>query len=156
MTAGRSAPRPGRRRTPTTTRRDLDRLLREYLDALNGRHLDRLVGFYAGDAVLEFPASPPVTGTEHIRRAFASFFDQWDETSVYRSIVVAGSTAAVEGTVTGRHRTLHLRIPGRVPQAARGYRHDFAMFLEFAGGRIRRHRVYFDARELVRQLLGET
>jgi len=63
-------------------------------------------------------------------------------------------TAAVEGTTTGQHRSLHLRIPGRVPTGSPRYRHPFAAFLEFDHGKIARHRVYFDARELVRQLLG--
>ena len=111
--------------------------------------------FYADDAVLEFPASPRVEGKADIRRAYASFFDNWDETSAYRAVLVTGHTAAVEGTVTGRHRTLHLRIPGRIPAGSRQYRHEFAMFVEFRNGKIRRQRVYFDARELVQQLLGD-
>lgn len=111
--------------------------------------------FYADDAVLEFPASPRVEGKGKIQRAFASFFDNWEETSAYNTIVISGNTAAVEGVVTGRHRTLHLRIPGRVAAGSRTYRHGFAMFLEVAGGLIRRQRVYFDARDLVKQLLGD-
>jgi len=129
-------------------------MLTAHLAAVNGRDLETLMTFYADDAVLEFPASPRVEGKAKIQRAFASFFDNWEETSTYDAIVISGSTAAVEGTVTGRHRTLHLRIPGRVPSASRLYRHGFAMFLEVAAGLIRRQRVYFDARDLVRQLLG--
>ncbi len=136
-------------------RRDLVQVLQAHLDAVNTRDLDRLVTFYADDAVLEFPASPRVEGKAQIQRAFHSFFEQWNETSAYRAVVVAGNTAAVEGTATGTHRTLHLRIPGRVVAAgAREYRHDFAMFVEFRNGKIRRQRVYFDARDLVSQLLG--
>lgn len=136
-------------------RPDLRRVLRAHLHALNRRDLDRLMTFYAEDAVLEFPSSPRIEGKPHIRQAFQSFFDQWDELSSYRVVVVAGNTAAVEGTATGRHRTLHLRIPGRVPgTGSREYHHDFGMFLEFQGGKIQRQRVYFDARDLVRQLLG--
>jgi steroid delta-isomerase-like uncharacterized protein len=134
---------------------DLPKLLTAQLDALNRRDLDRLMGFYAEDAVLEFPASPRVEGKAKIRRAFASFFENWEETSTYRVVVVSGTTAAVEGTVTGRHRTLHLRIPGRIPTPSRLYRHDFAMFVDVADGKIRRQRVYFDSRELVKQLLGD-
>ncbi len=133
---------------------DLRALLEAHLDALNGRDLDRLASFYADDAVLEFPASPKAEGIARIRAAFQSFFEQWDETSTYRTIVVSDGTAAAEGTSRGRHRTLHLRIPGRIASGSREYRHDFAMFVEVAGGKIRRHRVYFDARDLVRQLLG--
>ena len=129
-------------------------LLEAHLDALNGRHLDQLVSFYADDAVLEFPASPPAQGIHRIRQAFESFFDQWEETSAYRTVIVSGTVAAAEGTVKGRHRTLHLRISGRVAAGSREYRHDFAMFVEFADGKIKRHRVYFDARDLVKQLLG--
>jgi len=129
-------------------------LLEAHLDALNGRHLDQLVAFYADDAVLEFPASPPAQGIHRIRQAFESFFDQWEETSAYRTVIVSGTVAAAEGTVKGRHRTLHLRIPGRVAAGSREYRHEFAMFVEFADGKIKRHRVYFDARDLVKQLLG--
>ncbi len=133
---------------------DVQRMLAAHLKALNSGDLDRLMTFYAEDAVLEFPASPRVEGKAHIRRAFASFFDNWEETSTYETLVVSGATAAVEGTVTGRHRTLHLRIPGRIPAGSRTYRHGFAMFVETAAGRIRRQRVYFDARDLVKQLLG--
>lgn len=133
---------------------DLRRLLQDHLTALNARNLDRLMAFYADDAVLEFPASPRVEGKSDIRRAFASFFDNWDETSAHHAVLITGNTAAVEGTVTGRHRTLHLRIPGRVPVGSRQYRHEFAMFVEFRNGKIRRQRVYFDARDLVQQLLG--
>jgi ketosteroid isomerase-like protein len=129
-------------------------LLEAHLNALNAHDLEKLVSFYADDAVLEFPASPPAQGIDRIRLAFQSFFDQWEEASTYRTIVVSGTTAAVEGTARGHHRTLHLRIPGRVAAGSREYRHDFAMFVEFVDGKIRRHRVYFDARDLVKQLLG--
>jgi len=135
---------------------DLSRLLAAHLEALNGRDLDRLMTFYADDAVLEFPASPRVEGKAQIRRAFAAFFENWEERSVYDTVVVSGATAAVEGTVTGQHRTLHLRIPGRVPAGSRVYRHNFAMFVETAAGLIRRQRVYYDARDLVNQLLGDS
>lgn len=113
------------------------------------------MAFYDDDAVLEFPASPPARGIVRIRQAFQSFFDQWEETSAYHSVAVDGNTVAVEGTATGRHRTLHLRIPGRVSGAgSRQYSHDFAAFYDISRGKIRRQRVYFDARELVKQLLG--
>ncbi|HEV8354904.1 MAG TPA: nuclear transport factor 2 family protein [bacterium] len=133
---------------------DLKKVVKAHLEALNARNLDRLVSYYADDATLEFPASPPARGKDRIRRAFGAFFDQWDETSQYRAVLVAGRAAAAEGRSVGRHRTLQLRIPGRVGPTAGGYRHDFAMFLEFRGGLIVRHRVYYDARELVKQLLG--
>lgn len=133
---------------------DLRQTLDEHLKALNERDLERLLSFYSEDAMLEFPASPPAQGLARIRAAFQSFFDQWDETSRYRTIVVSGHLAAIEGTARGRHRTLHLRIPGRVATGSREYRHDFAMFVEFVDGKIRRQKVYFDARDLVKQLLG--
>ncbi len=144
-----------RRRSPGIgSSRDLVALTRAHLAAVNARDLDRLVAFYTDDAVLEFPASPRVEGKPSIRRAFQLFFEQWNELSTYRAVVAAGTTIAIEGTTTGAHQTLHLRIPGRVPAGgARTYRHDFAMFLEFKAGKIRRQRVYFDARELVQQLL---
>lgn len=129
-------------------------MLKRHLDALNARDLEQVMSFYADDAVLELPASPKVEGLEAIRRAFEVFFEQWEEQSAYDRIVVSGSDAAVEGVTTGRHRTLHLRIPGRVPAASRQYRHPFAAFLVFRDSRIVRHRVYYDARELVKQLLG--
>lgn len=138
----------------TSTPGDLQRMLAAYLEALNRRDLNRLMTFYADEAVLEFPASPRMEGKEKVRRAFASFFENWDETSTYDAVIVSGNAAAVEGTVTGRHRTLHLRIPGRIPAGSPTYRHKFAMFVEVAAGAIRRQRVYYDARELVKQLLG--
>ena len=133
---------------------DIPSTLKRHLDALNARDLEQLMTFYADDAVLELPASPRVEGLEAIRRAFEVFFEQWEEQSAYDRIVVSGSDAAVEGVTTGRHRTLHLRIPGRVPAASRQYRHPFAAFLAFRDGLIVRQRVYYDARELVKQLLG--
>jgi steroid delta-isomerase-like uncharacterized protein len=133
----------------------LSKVLADHLKALNQRDLDRLMTFYADDAVLVFPASPPVEGKANIRRAYASFFENWEETSTYSVVVISGATAAVEGTVTGRHRTLHLRIPGRIPAPSRAYRHNFAMFVDMDGGKIHRQRVYFDARDLVKQLLGD-
>lgn len=129
-------------------------VVRAHLQALNARDLEALLSFYAENAVLELPASPPVEGRAAIRRAFQAFFGQWDEQSTYGRIVIEGTTAAVEGVTAGQHRTLHLRIPGRVPAGSRQYRHPFAAFMEFAHEKIVRHRVYFDARELVRQLLG--
>jgi len=148
-----AASRPGdaaaRRTVPA-----LAPLVRAHLDALNARDLERLLSFYAEDAVLELPASPRVEGRAAIRRAFEVFFEQWEEQSTYERVVVSGRDAAVEGVTTGRHRTLHLRLPGRIPVGSRPYRHAFAAFLAFRGGKIVRHRVYYDARELVRQLLG--
>jgi ketosteroid isomerase-like protein len=128
--------------------------VRRHLEALNARALEPLLAFYAETAVLELPASPPMEGRAAIRKAFEAFFSQWEEQSTYDRVVIEGATAAVEGVTTGRHRTLHLRIPGRLATGSPQYRHRFAAFIEFAGGRIVRHRVYFDARELVRQLLG--
>lgn len=145
------APRTPRARHP---RPGAAALLRDHLEALNARDLDRLTAFYADDAVLELPASPTVEGRAAIRRAFEVFFEQWDERSRYDRVVVSGATAAVEGVSAGRHRTLHLRIPGRVPTGSREYRHAFAAFFRVRAGKIIRHRVYYDARELVRQLLG--
>lgn len=136
------------------TRPDLTRILTEHLVALNGGDLERLVSFYAEDAVLELPASPKMEGRAAIRAAFEVFFEQWEERSAYDHVLVSGTAAAVEGVTTGRHRTLHLRIPGRVPTDARQYRHVFAAFFGFRGGKIVRQRVYYDARDLVKQLLG--
>lgn len=149
---------PGpRHRGRTDSRRpasDIQAILKRHLDALNARDLEQLMSFYAEDAVLELPASPRVESHAAIRRAFEVFFEQWEEESRYERVVVSGTTAAVEGVTTGRHRTLHLRIPGRVATGARQYRHAFAAFLILKDGKIIRHRVYYDARELVKQLLG--
>lgn len=160
MTRERSAkpmrtPKSSVRRLKASSPRALSKVLADHLKALNLRDLDRLMTFYADDAVLVFPASPPVEGKANIRRAYASFFENWEETSTYGVVIMSGTTAAVEGTVTGRHRTLHLRIPGRIPTSSRPYRHNFAMFVEVEGGKIHRQRVYFDARDLVKQLLGD-
>ncbi len=135
-------------------KRDPLSIAQAHLDAVNARDLNKLAACYADDAILEFPASPRVEGRAAIRRAFQAFFEHWNERSDYWTIVAAGDTVAVEGTSTGTHRTLHLRIPGRVAVGgARPYRHDFAMFLTVKEGKIQRHRVYFDARDLVHQLL---
>lgn len=112
------------------------------------------MSYYADDAVLELPASPRVEGRGAIRRAFEAFFGQWEERSTYDHVIVEGVTAAVEGTTEGAHRTLHLRISGHLPTSTRHYRHPFAAFFDFEGAMIVRHRVYYDARDLVKQLLG--
>ncbi len=134
--------------------RGLEGLLRRQVAALNGRDLDGLLALYAEDAVLEFPASPAVGGRSAIRAAFARFFQDWEEEITLDRVVATGSSVAAEGTASGRHRTLHLRIPGRTPVPQRGYRHGFAVFLDVQQGKIHRHRVYYDSRDLVRQLLG--
>lgn len=128
--------------------------MRRQVAALNRRDLDALMALYAADAVLEFPASPRVRGQPAIRAAFARFFEDWEEEIAVERIVAQGRTVAAEGTAAGRHRTLHLRIPGRTPLPDRAYRHGFAVFLDVERGKIRRHRVYYDSRDLVRQLLG--
>lgn len=128
-------------------------LLGRQVAALNGRDLDGLAALYAPDAMLEFPASPQVRGREAIRAAFARFFTDWDERITLSQMAFGSSMVAAEGTVRGRHRTLHLRIPGRRAVPPRSYEHPFAVFLEVRRGLIRRHRVYYDARDLVRQLL---
>ncbi len=122
--------------------------------ALNRRDLDALMALYAEDAILEFPASPLIQGQRAIREAFSRFFQDWEEEITLRRVVAAGEVVAAEGIAQGRHRTLHLRIPGRTPGPRRTYRHGFAVFLEVERGKIRRHRVYYDSRDLVRQLLG--
>src|SRR2546422_9456073 len=127
-------------------------MLAAHLAAVNGRDLDRLMTFYADDAVLEFPASPHVVGKAKIRRAFASFFDNWDETSTYDAVVISGNTAAVEGIVTGRHRTLHLRIPGRIAAGSRVYHHGLALFVEGARGKIIHLASECEVRQLGRQI----
>lgn len=121
--------------------------------ALNGRDLDALMALYARDAVLEFPASPVVSGREAIRAAFARFFGDWEEEITLHQMVFGAQVVAAEGTVRGRHRALHLRIPGRKALPPRPYEHRFAVFVEVRRGLIRRHRIYNDARDLVRQLL---
>ena len=122
--------------------------------ALNRRDLDALMALYAEDATLEFPASPMVQGQRAIREAFSRFFQDWEEEITLRRVVAAGEVVAAEGIAQGRHRTLHLRIPGRITGPRRTYSHRFAVFLEVEQGKIRRHRVYYDSRDLVRQLLG--
>jgi len=122
--------------------------------ALNRRDLDALMALYAEDATLEFPASPMVQGQRAIREAFSRFFQDWEEEITLRRVVAAGAVVAAEGIAQGRHRTLHLRIPGRIAGPRRTYSHRFAVFLEVEQGKIRRHRVYYDSRDLVRQLLG--
>ncbi len=129
-------------------------LLGRQVAALNRQDLDGLMALYAPDAVLEFPASPVVRGREAIRAAFARFFADWEEEITLAQLVFGAQVVAAEGTVQGRHRTLHLRIPGRKALPQRAYAHPFAAFLEIRRGLIRRHRVYYDARDLVRQLLG--
>ncbi|MDR7483505.1 MAG: nuclear transport factor 2 family protein, partial [Armatimonadota bacterium] len=130
-------------------------LVRRQVDALNRHDLDALMATYADAAVLEYPASPPVTGKAAIREAYERFFASWDETIALAHVVATGGVVAAEGVVQGRHRTIHLKIPGRVAVASpRAYRHGFAAFWEIQDGLVVRHRVYYDARELVRQLLG--
>lgn len=132
-----------------------DALIRRQVDALNRHDLDALMATYAEAAVLEYPASPPVHGKAAIRRAYEQFFADWDETVTLGHVVAAGAVVAAEGVVAGRHRTIHLKIPGRVPVTPpRTYRHGFAAFWEIQDGLVVRHRVYYDARELVKQLLG--
>ena len=148
----RARTRPARARTAGP--RDPAAIARRLAAALNARDLDGLMALYAEDAVLEFPATPAVSGRSAVRQAFARFFQDWDEEIILERVVAAGQLAAAEGTAQGRHRTLHLRIPGRTPVPRRAYQHGFAVFLEVQRGKIRRHRVYYDARDLVRQLLG--
>ncbi|MDR7473654.1 MAG: nuclear transport factor 2 family protein [Armatimonadota bacterium] len=90
--------------------------------ALNHRDLDALMALYAEDAVLEFPASPLIQGRRAIREAFSRFFQDWEEEITLRRVVAAGEVVAAEGIAQGRHRTLHLRIPGRIPGPRRTYR----------------------------------
>lgn len=130
-------------------------LVRRQVEALNRHDLEALMATYAETAVLEYPASPPVAGKAAIRRAYERFFADWDEAVTLAHVVAGGNLVAAEGTVAGRHRTIHLKIPGRVAVAApRAYRHGFAAFWEIRDGLVVRHRVYYDARELVKQLLG--
>jgi steroid delta-isomerase-like uncharacterized protein len=112
------------------------------------------MSLYADDAVLEFPASPPISGKEAIRRSFERYFQDWEEAIEISRMVSSGDHVAAEGTVEGRHKTIHTKIPGRIPVAGRAYRHAFAVFWDFRAGKISRHRVYYDARDLVRQILG--
>ncbi|MGH2453257.1 MAG: nuclear transport factor 2 family protein [bacterium] len=132
----------------------LTNLLGRQVAALNRRDLDALAVLYTPDAILEFPASPQVRGRDAIRSAFARFFADWEEEITLRRMAFGAAIVAAEGTVRGRHRMLHLRIPGRKPLPQRAYEHPFAVFLEVRRGLIHRHRVYYDARDLVRQLLG--
>lgn len=122
--------------------------------ALNRQDLDAVMALYAPDAILEFPASPVVRGREAVRAAFARFFADWEEEITLQQMVFGAQVVAAEGIVRGRHRTLHLKIPGRKALPQRAYEHPFAAFLEVRRGLIRRHRVYYDTRDLVRQLLG--
>lgn len=154
---GSSRARNARSRTPSppaARRRGGGDIVRRQVAALNRRDLDGLMTLYAEDAVLEFPASPVVRGRKAIREAFARFFRDWDEEIALERVAADGGMIAAVGTAEGRHRTLHLRIPGRTPLPQRAYRHGFAVFLEIQRGKIRRHRVYYDSRDLVRQLLG--
>ena len=136
---------PSRRRRGPSGGAGPAHLARRQAEAVNRRDLEGLVSLYAEDAVLEFPASPAITGKSAIRRAFERFFQDWDEEITLHRLVASGRVVAAEGTAQGRHRTLI---------SQRAYRHAFAAFWEIHRGKIRRHRVYYDARELVRQVLG--
>ncbi|MDR7518351.1 MAG: nuclear transport factor 2 family protein [Armatimonadota bacterium] len=135
-------------------RRSLVRLVRRQVAALNRRDLDGLMALYADDAVLEFPASPILTGRSAIRKAYERFFRDWEEQVTLEDVEVKGQVVTARGIARGRHRAVQLRIPGQVPVPLRAYRHAFVVSWEIADNRIRRHRVDYDAEGLVRQLLG--
>lgn len=131
-------------------------VLETHREAMNRRDLDAAVACYADDAVVEFPQNPPVEGRAAIRAVFAEMFRSWHETTTFARVVVEGETAAVEGTSRGRYVSPISSVGGRrvaVPLGRR-YEHRFAMFVEVRGGKIARHRVYFDTKELVSQVLG--
>lgn len=145
---------PSRRRRGAEPGGGPAHLARRQAEAVNRRDLEGLLALYAEDAVLEFPASPAIAGKSAIRRAFERFFQDWEEEITLHHLVASGRVVAAEGTAQGRHRTLHMKIPGRSAIPPRPYRHAFAAFWEIHRGKIRRHRVYYDARDLVRQVLG--
>jgi len=131
----------------------IERLVRTQVAALNARDLDRLVALYAEDAVLEFPGSRTVTGRTAIRAAYAQYFRDWQEDVSLHRVVVSGQRAVAEGAAAGRHRAVQLKIPGRIPIPLRTYQHEFSASWDIRRGKIRRHRVSYDANDLVRQLL---
>jgi hypothetical protein len=108
-------------------------LAQRHIQAINKRNLDALVELFAPDAVVEFTAGPTLEGRGAIRRAYARYFREWD---------------------AGQHRVPRLNIPGRIVLPLRAYEHTFTAVWEVARGRIRRHRVDYDVRNLVRQMVG--
>jgi hypothetical protein len=129
-------------------------IAKRQVDALNRRDLDEVVALYAEDAVLSFPASAPVIGRNAIRRAYARFFADWDEEITILSFAVSGSIISASGVAQGRHKTIRLDIPGRIPVPLHPYRHTFTATWEISRGEILRHTIDYDSQDLVRRLLG--
>ncbi|MDQ7859869.1 MAG: nuclear transport factor 2 family protein [Armatimonadota bacterium] len=130
-------------------------LVRRHVQALNDRNLDRLVELFAADAVVEFTAGPTLAGRGAIRRAYARYFREWDDVVTLAKVEVDGRLVRATGVAEGQHHVPRMNIPGRIALPLRAYRHGFTAVWEIARGRIQRHRVDYDARDFVRQLLGE-
>jgi hypothetical protein len=64
-----------------------------------------------------------------------------------------GARVTASGMAAGRHRSPRLNIPGRIPVPLHAYRHAFRASWEIREEKISRHRVEYDPKELVRQLL---
>jgi ketosteroid isomerase-like protein len=129
-------------------------LAQRHIQAINKRNLDALVELFAPDAVVEFTAGPTLEGRGAIRRAYARYFREWDDTVTLAKVEVDGRLVRATGTAAGQHRVPRLNIPGRIVLPLRAYEHTFTAVWEVARGRIRRHRVDYDVRNLVRQMVG--
>jgi ketosteroid isomerase-like protein len=128
--------------------------VRRHIQALNLRDLDALLALFSPDAVVEFTAGPILEGRGAIRRAYARYFREWDDTVTVSKVEVDGRLARATGVAAGQPRVPRLNIPGRIALPLRAYRHTFTAVWEIARGRIQRHRVDYDARNLVRQILA--
>jgi steroid delta-isomerase-like uncharacterized protein len=157
--------RPARVRTRTPRRQPAAKpvralpgpraLVRRHVQALNDRNLDRLLALFAADAVVEFTAGPTLNGRGAIRRAYARYFREWDDVVTLAKVEVDGRLVRATGVAEGQHHVPRMNIPGRIALPLRAYQHRFTAVWEISRGRIQRHRVDYDARDFVRQLLGE-
>lgn len=139
---------------PSATGLTPERRARLVYDAFNARDLDLLAEQYAADGeILTQPTGERFAGRSEVRR----YMERWiagfpDGRVTIDYVVAAGDTVVIEFRGRGTHTGTLATPAGPVPPTGRTAEVAFCEVLEFANGRIVRHRSYYDAATLARQL----
>jgi steroid delta-isomerase-like uncharacterized protein len=130
---------------------DTEKMLNDYMAALNAHDLEKVLAFFADDAVYECMAQGRVNrGKKEIKDFLSSMFsDIPDVKFEMKSGFSAGDRGAGEWVMSGTFA--HSSIPG-VPATGKKFSVKGVAITEFKGGKISRNTVYWNLAAFLQQV----
>ena len=118
------------------------------------RDIDAVMEFYAEDAELILPGSPPVKGKDAIRAAWQMYMTAFpDEHATEIRHLADGSTAITEWTIAQTHTgPLVMPTGEQLPPTGKAVKLTGVTIAELEGDKVKRQAFYWDNADFLQQL----